>query len=185
MDGYCVPGLLFGPDFVSALRARTSTLIDVHVMLARTDEWVPRLSAAGAGMLTVHRQFCADIGSTLAEIRRLNTKVGLAIELRDSIDELAGLLAIVDRAVLIATPIGIKGCEVDPSTYTRIRQLRQLRDASGHRFEIYIDGGIRRHAVPKLAEAGADGVIPGSLVFGATDPLEALRWIQLQPTGSA
>jgi ribulose-phosphate 3-epimerase len=44
-------------------------------------------------------------------------------------------------------------------------------------FEIFVDGGIRRHTVPKLAAAGADGIVPGSLVFGAPDPIEAVSWI--------
>lgn len=46
--------------------------------------------------------------------------------------------------------------------------------------EIVVDGGIRQDTVPGIALAGADAVIPGSLVFGAEDPCAALNWIQAQ-----
>ena len=40
---------------------------------------------------------------------------------------------------------------------------------------IVVDGGIRPHTVKVLAEAGADGVVPGSFVFGHPDPVAAIR----------
>jgi ribulose-phosphate 3-epimerase len=39
---------------------------------------------------------------------------------------------------------------------------------------IVVDGGIRAHTVKVLAAAGADGVVPGSLVFGHPDPPVAI-----------
>jgi ribulose-phosphate 3-epimerase len=44
-------------------------------------------------------------------------------------------------------------------------------------FEIFVDGGIRSTTAPILADAGADGIVPGSLVFGAPDPIAIVRWI--------
>ncbi|NUT44117.1 MAG: D-allulose-6-phosphate 3-epimerase, partial [Thermoactinospora sp.] len=37
---------------------------------------------------------------------------------------------------------------------------------------------IREHTVPLMARAGADGVIPGSLVYGAPDPCARLTWLR-------
>jgi len=42
------------------------------------------------------------------------------------------------------------------------------------------EGGIRRETVPLLAQSGADGVVPGSLVVGDPDPCAALNWIHAQ-----
>jgi ribulose-phosphate 3-epimerase len=51
---------------------------------------------------------------------------------------------------------------------------------------VIIDGGIRKESVPLLAEAGADGVIPGSLVLGSPDPVSVLAWIhQIDSTVAA
>jgi pentose-5-phosphate-3-epimerase len=49
---------------------------------------------------------------------------------------------------------------------------------SGSSAEIFVDGGIRRQTIPMLAKTAADGVIPGSLVFGEKDPIAAVRWIK-------
>ena len=43
MDGVCVPDLLFGLDFIAALRRRTQKALDVHLMLTDTGAWVDRL----------------------------------------------------------------------------------------------------------------------------------------------
>ena len=42
MDGITVPNLLFGPDFISAIRKRTKRSLDVHVMLLKTDDWIEK-----------------------------------------------------------------------------------------------------------------------------------------------
>ena len=48
MDGICVPDILFGLDFVAAVRGTTDTPLDVHLM-TRTDLGiVDRAVAAGA-----------------------------------------------------------------------------------------------------------------------------------------
>ena len=61
MDGVCVPDLLFGLDFIAALRRRTKKTLDVHLMLTNTDAWVDRYAEAGSNLLTVHRQFCHEV----------------------------------------------------------------------------------------------------------------------------
>ncbi len=82
--------------------------------------------------------------------------------------------------LLLGTPIGVKGRELDPAAPSRVGQLAAARSAGGP--AIVVDGGIRRHTVPVLAAAGADGVIPGSLVFGDRDPRRAAAEIRaLQP----
>ena len=39
------------------------------------------------------------------------------------------------------------------------------------------DGGIRRHTVPLIAVAGADYIVPGSLMFGE-DPARMRAWLE-------
>jgi ribulose-phosphate 3-epimerase len=78
----------------------------------------------------------------------------------------------------MGTELGVKGVGLDERAPERVRRLRALVDASTRRPELVVDGGIRRETVPPLAAAGADGVVPGSLVFGARDPAAAVRWVQ-------
>ena len=46
MDGNCVPDILFGLDFVAAIRAVTSTPLDVHLM-TRTTAGLDRADGGG------------------------------------------------------------------------------------------------------------------------------------------
>jgi ribulose-phosphate 3-epimerase len=84
----------------------------------------------------------------------------------------------IDRVLVMGTVIGIKGAELDPATPGRVSALvgsRAGRPGDGQRPLIVVDGGIRPHTVKVLAEAGADGVVPGSFVFGHPNPVAAVR----------
>ena len=180
MDGVCVPDLLFGLDFIAALRRRTKKALDVHLMLTNTDAWIDRYAEAGSNLLTVHRQFCPDVSATLIHIQSQGAQAGLVVELGDSLSIKELRLEIVDRLLVMGTEIGVKGRGLHPETTRRIGAILDLCGRVGRRPEIVVDGGIRRETVPLLAQAGGDGVVPGSLVFGEPDPCAALNWIHAQ-----
>ena len=62
-------------------------------------------------------------------------------------------------------------------TCEKIHDLVELRKDKGLDFEIEADGAIRRHTVPKLRQAGADIVVPGSLIF-CPEMKENSAWLQ-------
>ena len=145
-------------------------------MVDDADRWIEPFATAGAGMLTVHHEACADVTATLARIEALG-EPGLAVCVEDPLDAVWTMLELVDRLFIMGTPLGIKGVDIEPAVYERIRSVVQKRDASRRRPEVFVDGGIRRHTAPLIAQAGADGVTPGSLVFGVPDPAAAVQWL--------
>lgn len=177
MDGNCVPDILFGLDFVAAMRAITSTPLDVHLMTRATADWIERTVAAGAARLAIHADFCEDVKAALRRIEDLGAMPILVLPLKAAIKEHSLPWGFFRRVLLMGTEIGIKGVGLDPCIPGRIRALVEVRAKLGVDFEIFIDGGIRRETVPLLAESGADGVLPGSLVLRAPDPVAALAWI--------
>lgn len=185
MDGNCVPDILFGLDFVAAMRAVTTTPLDVHLMTHTTADWIERTVAAGATRLAIHAEFCADVGEALQRIEALGATPVLVLPLHAPIDEGSLPWGMFRRVLLMGTEIGIKGVGLDPRVPGRIRALLEFRSKLGESFEIFVDGGLRRETVPLLAGAGADGIAPGSLVLKAPDPIAALAWIHslvpLQP----
>ena len=62
----------------------------------------------------------------------------------------------------------------------RIRRCRAAIDRGDHRTLVEADGGIRRHTVPLIAAAGADFIVPGSLMFGE-DPARMRAWLESLP----
>lgn len=179
-DGHNVSELLFGPDFVAALRRRTAKLIDVHLNVTDPNLWARRFIEAGADMISVQTGPSPDIAATLESIRSQGARPSLGLEVHEPTAHAATLFPQTDRVLLMGTAIGVKGVGLDPATLARIGELVEFRHRAGRSAEdlgIVIDGGIRDQTVPVLAAAGADGVIPGSLVFGDADPRSAAAYL--------
>ena len=82
----------------------------------------------------------------------------------------------LDVITVVGTAMGIKGAGMDPGIPGKIRQLRDIIDREKLEIVIEADGGIRRETVPLLRAAGADFIVPGSLIF-KEDPAEMRRWL--------
>src|SRR3954471_11112928 len=148
MDGHFAPDLLFGPATVAAVagRARRS-LVDVHLVVDDADRWIAPFAEAGAGMLTVHPECCADPAATLAEIAARGVRPGVALSLDRPVSSVEPLLDAADRVLVMGTEIGIKGIDAAPETCDRVRALVRLPA----RPEVFVDGGIRPHAIGGFA----------------------------------
>ena len=176
-DGHNADELLFGPDFVKAVRNRTDVLLDVHLNVSDPDKWAQRFIDVGADMVSVQSSASLDIIQTLSLIREQGAKPSLGIEIHESIKSVFELRDFVDRYLMMGTPIGVKGRTLEESIPERISELRSLLLGMRKDIPIFIDGGIRANILEIIAEAGADGVIPGSLVFGDSNPCAALERI--------
>ena len=65
---------------------------------------------------------------------------------------------------------------MDPSIPAKIRKVREIIGQRNLNVEIEADGGIRRETVPLLHAAGADFIVPGSLMF-KEDPKRMREWL--------
>lgn len=172
-DGHRCDELLYGPDFVAAVRSRTSLPIDVHLMVTDPDHWATRFIDAGADMISVQTADAPDLGRTLGSIRQQGAQASLSVEVHEDVADAYARLELVDRYLLMGTQIGIKGVGQDPRTPARVAELRALLGDSP--VEVFVDGGIRPTTVGPLAAAGCHGVIPGSIVFADPDPAAAIE----------
>ncbi len=71
--------------------------------------------------------------------------------------------------------MGIKGATLDPACRIRSGKPRN-QPRRGLKTEIEADGGIRRETVPLFSAAGADYIVPGSLMF-KEDPPAMRQWL--------
>ena len=70
-----------------------------------------------------------------------------------------------------------QGCRYGPAgTLLGSAELGDEIDRRGLATMVEADGGIRRHTVPQIARAGADYIVPGSLMF-KEDPGEMREWL--------
>lgn len=178
-DAHFVPGLLFFPDLVAALRQVTEVPFHVHLMAADPAPLAAAFAEAGADAITIHAETGQRAFKAVAAIRDLGRSPGVALTLETEPEAALRFLPDVDTVVMVGTPLGTKGIGLTQNAITRVAALRRLLDAdpaAGH-VRILADGGIRTHTVGPLLSAGADGVVAGSLLFGSPDPAGTTAWL--------
>ena len=182
-DAHFVPGLLFFPDLVAALRPFTRKPFHVHLMTDRPLALIEPFVEAGADLITVHCENGDAVPKAIEAIQAANRAVGVALDLDTPTDAIAPYLDHIDLVLLIGTRLGVKGQDLAPAACARVQAVRRLVQASGRAGHVKIgaDGGIRRHTVPQLRAAGADSLVPGSLVFGAPDVAQTIAWLHALP----
>ena len=177
-DAHFVPGLLFFPDLIAALRPLTSRPFHVHLMAEQPARLIDDFVAAGADILTVHLELGPSVADYLRQIRDAGCRAGLAVALDTPIASVRHYLDTLDVMVMMGTALGIKGVGLSPDAAPRLRAMRALLRAAGAaHIRVFADGGIRPQTVPLLRTAGADGIVPGSLVFKAENLAQTVAWL--------
>lgn len=175
-DGHYVPTMLFFPDLVKALRPHTKLPFEVHLMTVEPLAWIEPFVEAGADGVIFCFDSAKDPAAVIREIKRHGKQVGTSLLLSEPIDLLEPYWNDLDLVTIVGTEMGIKGASMDARAPSKIRAARELIQRRGLRTEIEADGGIRRETVPLLAAAGADFIVPGSLMF-KEDPPAMRRWL--------
>jgi ribulose-phosphate 3-epimerase len=175
-DGHFVPTLLFFPDMVAAIRAVTAKPLHVHLMVSDPATLVEPFIEAGADIISVQIE-AEGVKEALETISKAGKKVGLALLLETPIDTVRGYLAQVQVVIAMGTQVGIKGADLAPEACERVAAIRNLMDEQPGA-KLYADGGIREKTVPKLRQAGADAVVPGSLLFNSPDRQRVYEWLK-------
>jgi len=165
-DGHFAPNLLFFPDLVRSLRPLTDVPFEVHLIVENPERYIDSFAEAGANIISVYPEACKNLTRTLLKIKERNIKVSLSLAPRTSISILKSVADMLDFVVIMGTEIGVKGCSLLPSTYQRIAEVKKILEGLRIKnVKIEVDGGIRKKTVPLLIGAGANILVPGSLVF--------------------
>ena len=172
-DDHFVGGLLFFPELLAKLRPATRLPFHVHLMVEHCAALAAEFTAAGADWITVQFE-CAGAGKALEEIRDAGRRPGLALQLETPVERASELAPLAETLLLLGTPAGVKGRSLDEAATGRLREAKSLFPKPF----LVADGGIRRETVPLLQAAGADAVVPGSLLFGGSQPDEISRWLK-------
>jgi ribulose-phosphate 3-epimerase len=175
-DGHYVPTMLFFPDLVKALRPHTKLPFEVHLMTTDPLAWIEPFVEAGADGFIFCFDSAQDPAAVLRAIRRHDKRTGISLLLEEPLEMLDAYWNDLDLVTIVGTQMGIKGATMDASVPGKIRRAREIITQLGVKTEIEADGGIRRETVPLIHAAGADYIVPGSLMF-KEDPPAMRRWL--------
>ena len=165
MDGSFVPNISFGPPVIARVKSRSKLFFDVHLMIAAPERYLSAFRDAGADMLVVHAEATTHLQRTLAEIRRLGMRAGVALNPASPLSMLEYVLDDLDMALVMSVNPGFGGQNFLLSSYGKIRLLRAMLDARGLKVRIQVDGGVEPDNVAELLRCGADVLVSGSAFF--------------------
>lgn len=174
-DGHFVPTLLFFPDLVAQLRPLTTVPFHLHLMATRPQDLIPAFLEAGVDRITVPFEVGKRVKPALETIRSAGRAAGVSLDLDTDVSEVKPLLPLVDTVVMMGTAVGVKGLGLDDRACDRITAVKKL---VGPNVRVVADGAIRDHTVPLLRDAGADGIVPGSLICASPDLGATVAWLR-------
>ena len=175
-DGHYVGAMIFFPDLVKSLRRHTQVPFEVHLMTTDPLAWIEPFVEAGADGIIICLDSVAEPGPILKTIKSHGKQVGISLRIEEPLEALQPYWEELDTLTLLGTPVGTKGTSMDRSIPDKIRQARRIIDDRGLKTIVESDGGIRRDTVPLIHAAGADFIVPGSLMFGQ-EPEQFHRWL--------
>ncbi len=175
-DGHYVPTLLFFPDLVARLREVTKVPFHLHLLATRPLDLLDAFLEAGVDRVTVPLEVGKRVWQVVERVRERGKAAGISLELETPGTMVRPFREKVDTVVLMGTAMGVKGCGLDERAYERMSEVKALLE--GTEVRVVADGGIRENTVPLLRAAGADGIVPGSLICGSADAAATWRWLK-------
>lgn len=178
MDGHFVPNITFGAPVVAALRKVTSVPLDCHLMVEEPDRYLEAFASAGADMITVHAEATHHLQRSLAHIRKLGKRAGVALCPHTPENVLRYILADLDLVLVMCVNPGFASQSFLPSMLEKIARVRELIDQSNLSIRLEVDGGISEETAESVTRAGADLLVSGAAVFGTSQRRESIAAIR-------
>jgi ribulose-phosphate 3-epimerase len=179
MDGLFVPNISFGFPVLEKVKQLTAKPMDVHLMIVDPDRYLTRFRDAGAQILTVQYEACNHLHRTVAAIKDLGMKAGVALNPHTPVSLLKNILPYIDLALIMTVNPGFGGQKFIHESYNKIAELRTMINTGGYDVLIEVDGGIDTDNAAKLVNAGVDVLVAGASVFGSDNPAGTIKKLKL------
>jgi ribulose-phosphate 3-epimerase len=174
MDGRFVPNITFGMMLVDAFKKMAKKPLDVHLMIVEPERYIEQFRKVGADVLTVHYEACPHLHRTIQQIKDTGAKAGVALNPHTPVSVLEDVLEMTDLILLMSVNPGFGGQKFIYQTIPKVKKLRAMLDERNLSTHIEIDGGVGLHNIEVLLQAGADVLVAGNSVFGASNPTEVI-----------
>lgn len=175
MDGVFVPNISFGFPVMKTIQQHAAKIMDVHLMIVQPERYFADFKAVGADILTIHYEASTHLHRSLAAIRELGMKAGVALNPHTSVKLLEDVITDIDVVILMSVNPGFGGQKFIENTYQKITDLKEMILRKNASTLIEIDGGVSEQNAARLVGTGADVLVAGNSVFTAADPVQAIE----------
>ncbi len=178
MDGHFVPNISFGIPVIESIRKITDLYFDCHVMTTNPDSYLEDFARAGVNLISMHIEAIPDPTGPGERVRETGLDFGLVINPITPFEGVAPFVELCDLIVVMSVEPGFGGQSFMPEVLPKVEAAREWVENRGLTADIQVDGGITPENARLVAEAGANVLVTGSAVFGAEDPLLAIKEIR-------
>jgi len=172
MDAHFVPNLTMGLPIVEAVARFARVPVDVHLILDNPGDYIERFAEAGASIIGFHVEVTRRPRELAARIRACGKRASVVLNPGTPGTAVADCLDAVDQVLVMSVHAGFGGQEFIPAVLDKVRLIRRLAPSG---LDIEIDGGINPQTAKDAVSAGANVLVAGTAIFGATDRAQAIR----------
>ena len=174
MDGNFVPNISFGFPIIESIRPKTDKVFDCHLMIANPENYVEQFCKVGCDMVSFHIEATNHADRVIQVIKNNDKKAGIVLNPQTPIESIKYLLPKLDYVLIMTVNPGFGGQKFIPEMLEKIEELAKLREEKNYNFLIEVDGGINIETSKACRDKGADLLVCGSFLFGASDKEKTL-----------
>ena len=159
----------FAPTFtvsIPELWAPEGWTIDIHAMVNKLDEYVPKLITLRPHLIIIHAEAEGNVLGALKEIKRSGIMAGLAL-LRPTVPQtVEELIKEAEHVLIFSGELGKFGGTASLMQLEKIRLVKMINP----NVEIGWDGGVMVDNAYSLVQGGVNVLNVGGTIQKATDP---------------
>ena len=176
MDGHFVPNLTFGPSVFKDIE--TDLALDWHLLTEKPEVYFEEIRKIGGEFITVHFEACPHLHRTLQNIKSIGFKAAVSINPATPTSFLKEIISEVEMVLIMSVNPGFGGQKFIDRALKKIERIKKLNNE----VLVEVDGGINAETGLRCLNAGADILVAGSYIFGASDrkgAIESLRKLEV------
>jgi ribulose-phosphate 3-epimerase len=146
--------------------------LETHLMISNPDFFFDEFVEAGSDSFIVHWEGNDSLHRTIHLVKDLGKRVGLAINPATSAAVLEEVLPDLDLVLVMTVNPGFGHQHFIHSTLPKIQRVRRMIQQFRPECELELDGGIDETTAPLGVAAGANVLVAGTSIFGASQGIE-------------
>ena len=179
MDGNFVPNYGMGLQDIEWFCRNATVPCDVHMMVGQPGRYIQKFATMGVRVIYVHPEADPHVARTLATIRELGIRAGIAINPGTSFSAVEPALPLCDYVLVMTVNPGFAGQAWLDFVNPKIERLVAASHEGANDYEVVVDGNCSPEHVAQASAMGVKGFVLGTAgLFGHgpyAQSMEALR----------
>ncbi len=145
--------------------------IDVHAMVARPSEHLPKIFELKPSLIVIHAEVTEDIIVLINRIKEAGFKAGLALLKTTVPATIAEALKLVDHVMIFSGELGKHGGVASMMQLEKVRLIKNINPTA----EIGWDGGINIENAYTITQGGVNVLNVGGAIANSENPAETYQ----------